>query len=98
VTNAVATFGLRGVNPNPFREATEVNFSLGAAGPVDLTVFDVAGRKVRIVADRLWLDAGPQSLRWDGRLDGGPTARAGVYFVRLSTVQGSWMRPVVRLN
>jgi len=97
VPRDLVSFALRSIGPNPFREATEVHFSLGAAGPVDLAVFDVMGREVRRVATALWLDAGPQSLKWDGRAADGRSAGVGVYFVRLSAAAGHWSRPVIRM-
>ncbi len=71
------------LRPNPFRDATELSFTLGKPGPVSVTVYDVLGREVRSVARGMWLDAGPQSLRWDGRTREGASAAAVVYFVRL---------------
>ncbi len=91
-------FALLGVRPNPFRERTEVAFTLGRAGRVDLTVYDLLGREVRRVARGLWLEAGRQSLAWDGRRGEGSEAAAGVYFIRLRTDAGHWTRPVVRMR
>ena len=88
-------FALRAVRPNPFREATQVDFTLARRSRVGLTVYDVLGRRVQQVAHGLWLDAGPQSLRWDGRGSSGQRAAVGVYFVRLETEGGTWTRPVV---
>lgn len=91
-------FALRAVWPNPFRTRTEVRFSLGRAGRVDLAVYDVMGREVRSVARGLLLEAGARSLEWDGRRGGGGAAPAGVYFVRLQTEGGQWTRPVIRVR
>jgi YVTN family beta-propeller protein len=91
-------FALRSIQPNPFRTDVEVAFTLGRAGPVDLMVYDVLGRQVRAVARRTKLDAGPQSLRWDGRDASGREAGAGVYFVRLTTERATWTRPVARVR
>jgi flagellar hook assembly protein FlgD len=49
---------------------------------VTLSVFDVAGRRVRTLVDG-WMRAGPHSSRWDGRDDGGRAVASGVYFARL---------------
>jgi len=87
-----------GVRPNPFRDATELSFTLGRPGPVSVTVYDVLGRETRSVARGLWLDAGPQSVRWDGRTRDGALASAGVYFVRLDAAGGHWSRVVVRVR
>jgi YVTN family beta-propeller protein len=91
-------FALRSVRPNPFRSAVEVAFTLGRAGPVDLLVYDVLGREVRAVARGSRLEAGPQSLTWDGRDANGRESGAGVYFVRLKTEHATWTRPVARVR
>jgi len=73
---------LAGNAPNPFAAATELRFALPAAGPIDLAVFDIAGRRVRTLAAGR-RDAGVHRLVWDGRDDAGRAAGAGVYFARL---------------
>jgi cytochrome c peroxidase len=90
--------GLRSVRPNPFRDATAIDFTLARPGNVDLVVYDVLGRQVRALAHGQHAAAGPQSLAWDGRSDGGQRAGAGAYFVRLRTPDGSWTRMVVRIR
>ena len=55
-----------------------------APTPARLEVFDIAGRRVRLIADRT-LPKGATVLPWDGRDGSGLAADAGVYFVRLTT-------------
>jgi subtilisin family serine protease len=68
-----------GAMPTPFRGSTTLRFSLPRAGDVTLAVYDAGGRQVR-QWQRGWLDAGPQTMVWDGRDDAGRAAPAGVYF------------------
>ena len=93
-----ARFGVRAVRPNPFRDAADVDFTLGRRSPVSLAVYDLLGRRVRQVARETWLDAGPHTLRWDGRLESGAHAAVGVYFVRLETEGGRFSRTLVRVR
>ena len=76
----------------------EVEFTLGRRSPVTVAVYDVLVRQVQSVARGVWMDAGPQSLRWDGRAASGARVSAGVYFVRLETAGGHWTRPVIRIK
>ena len=71
-------------SPNPFRGVVHIG---GVSGVVE--VFDVAGRRVRILAG----EAEPTS--WDGRDDGGRDLPPGVYFLR--GTGGSEARRVVKL-
>ena len=64
-------------SPNPFRNATDIEFA-GAPGRV--VVHDVRGRLVRS-----WEGlgvAGSRSLRWDGTDARGRAVASGIYFVR----------------
>ncbi len=98
VEEGARAFALRAIAPNPFRDAIEVQFTLGARSRVDFAVYDVLGREVRSVANGLVLEAGPQSLRWDGRDRSGARAPAGVYFARVVTDGGRWTRAIVRVR
>lgn len=70
-------------SPNPFNPATVLSFELPGPGPVTLQVYDVAGRLVRTLADRVPFAGGSQELAWNGGDDQGKPAPAGVYFYRL---------------
>jgi len=74
--------GLMRVVPNPSRLPAEAIFSLESAAPVDLSVYDAAGRFVARRATRI-LQAGRYSLSWDGMDSTGRESPPGVYFYRL---------------
>jgi hypothetical protein len=69
------------VSPNPARQVL-VEFTLPYAGPVEVAIFDVAGRRVATLL-RTSRTAGRFTERWDGRDDRGLRAPAGVYLVQL---------------
>ncbi len=73
--------------PNPFADATAIGFELERARPVEVTVYDLAGHRVRRVAAGLY-GAGPHSESWDGRSDAGRLMPSGVYAVRLRLEAG----------
>jgi len=66
------------------RGEAKVFLGIAQTGRVQVHVYDVAGRKVRLLADRVF-PAGEQTLVWDGTDDGGRKVARGVYFVRSST-------------
>jgi sugar lactone lactonase YvrE len=72
------------VAPNPFRSSTVISFEVGRPGPVRVAVFDVAGRRVRVLADGARPAAGEVRIPWDGRNDAGEAVAPGMYLVRLS--------------
>lgn len=60
----------------------ELEFFVPAAGEVDLSVYDIRGRRIRQLVRDI-LEAGRQRVVWDGRDDRGNRAASGVYFYRL---------------
>ncbi len=68
--------------PNPFNPQTHVLFSLAEPGRVQVSVYDIAGRRVAVLADQAF-DAGSQDLLWNGLDDAGRAVSSGVYFVRI---------------
>ncbi len=69
-------------SPNPFRASCSLAFSLARPAPVRLDVIDLAGRRVRTLADGP-LGPGPHAFAWDGRDARGGRVGEGVYFARL---------------
>jgi DNA-binding beta-propeller fold protein YncE len=94
---AARVFAMGPIAPNPFRSDCEVRFTLPRAGQVDVRVYDLLGREVKSVANGAWREAGPGSVRWDGRDRDGRTAPAGVYFVRVRSGVDQASRTVVRI-
>jgi flagellar hook assembly protein FlgD len=88
---------LSGAYPNPFETSTTISFHLAQAGPVTLAVYGVDGRKVRTLASGRW-QAGVHPVSWDGRDGDGRATAAGVYFVRLTTAQGSFTKRIASLR
>lgn len=78
--------------PNPFNPSTVIRFSTDREGPVDLRVYDVAGREVdRLVRRRL--PAGTHTVTWR------PTHIAsGIYFYVLRSGETTLCRKAVLLR
>jgi hypothetical protein len=82
-TTSTSKLALTAPSPNPARGAARLDMTLAASAQVDVSVFDAAGRRVRVLAHGT-LAEGRHSLAWDARDERGSRARAGVYFVRAS--------------
>ncbi len=88
--NTVSAVGSPGLglavtaSPNPFTGQTQLAFALVRGQQVQLTIYDLAGRRIRtLVASDL--SAGSHFHSWDGRDDQGRRQPAGVYFTMLQT-------------
>jgi len=95
---AIAVGGTLGQNyPNPFNPLTRIDFALEAAGPVDITVFDIAGRRVASLQHGD-LGVGDHFVTWNGMTDRGTPAAAGQYRYVLKTATGQVARSMVLLK
>jgi hypothetical protein len=68
--------------PNPFNPGVSIDFSTPRAGTVELSIYNPAGRLVRVL-DLGSVDAGHHSIFWNGCDDQGRRLASGVYFVHL---------------
>ena len=75
-------FGLSPAYPNPFNQSVRLNYMLPAAADIRLVVYDITGREVEALGTGHWA-LGQHSVVWDASGMG-----SGVYFVRLSAVDG----------
>jgi hypothetical protein len=84
------------VAPNP-GIAHHIDFALPTKSAVELGVFDLAGRRVAVIASGV-MEAGPHSATWNGLASNGSRAGAGMYFYRLKV--GNELRTLraVKLN
>ncbi len=82
------------VAPNPARAGeASIGFRAPSGSPIDLAIYDVAGRRVRSLLASGAPHAG--SVAWDGLDDAGRPLGAGAYFVRL---EGGGTRETERIT
>ncbi|HDL00877.1 MAG TPA: T9SS type A sorting domain-containing protein [candidate division Zixibacteria bacterium] len=70
--------------PNPFNPETNISFSLPNQTDLTLEIFNILGKKVRVLIDDTFA-AGHHVVMWDGRNDTGVEVASGVYFYRIQT-------------
>lgn len=74
-------FSLEQNIPNPFNPVTDIKFGIPQGCEVKLTVFNILGQQVAVLADG-YMEAGYYTIPWDSRSDGRQLA-SGVYLYRL---------------
>jgi hypothetical protein len=67
---------------------------VGFLGRVQVTIYDVAGRRVRSLVDEL-LGPGRRVVRWDLSGQGGRKVSAGLYFLRMEAEGFAKTRKIV---
>jgi hypothetical protein len=83
--------------PNPFRGPTVIAYSVAEPSPVRLFVYDVSGRRVALLTDRVH-PAGQYIVDWPGLDDAGQPVADGVYFYRLEVGPWSQTKKMLKLR
>lgn len=96
-TPRLRDFAINRTFPNPASGETRVEYSLGSAAQVELSVYDVRGCLVRGLRTGT-LPAGDYSATWDGRNAAGAAVASGVYFVRLMVAGSAVSTRTVRVR
>src|SRR5262245_31385022 len=77
-TPPMRRFALQQNAPNPFNPTTQIRFDLSDGQDIELSVYDVTGRKVVTLA-RGAFPAGPHVIAWNGRTESSLPVATGVY-------------------
>ena len=83
ITKTPKFFHLYQNYPNPFNPTTTISFDLPEESRVSLTIYDITGRKIRVLADGRY-PAGTHRVVWDGTDSRGQAVASGVYAYRLT--------------
>jgi len=78
--------------PNPFNPSTIIEFSLPRRTQVELSVYNILGRKVAVLVDRI-MPMGRHTVSFNGA-----DLASGVYFYRLKTSERSTTRKMVLMK
>lgn len=79
ISNTVKDFSLAQNYPNPFNPSTKIGFSIPKSNYVDLRIYDLLGREVKVLTSQ-YMTAGEYELEFDAR-----NLSSGMYYYRLQT-------------
>jgi hypothetical protein len=99
VDEASEQIGSEAVNtiyPTPFSHYTSIKYHVPKQENVSITIYDEAGRLVRMLVDETMLE-GAYTARWDGKDSSGRKVAAGSYFCIVKT-NGSSSTKVVHIQ
>ncbi|HSG27371.1 MAG TPA: FlgD immunoglobulin-like domain containing protein, partial [Candidatus Krumholzibacterium sp.] len=97
VSNDMPSLVLFQNSPNPFNPSTTIRYYLRGRSPVHLEIFDVSGRRVSRLVDRIQ-DPGPYTIVWDGKDDEGDRVSSGIYIYRLKAGKETLSKKMVLLR
>ena len=97
-TSSIPTaFSLSQNYPNPFNPTTDINFALPIRSDVNVTVFDLLGRRVQTLVSGE-MEAGYHTVTWNGRDDSGTPVSSGIYFYRIDAGNFNMTRKMIMLK
>jgi hypothetical protein len=76
------TFTLTQNYPNPFNPETTIDYAVGKAGHVELSIYNILGAKIKTLVNG-YQAQGNYSARWLGDSESGDKVASGVYFYKL---------------
>ena len=82
VNSTGVAFGIYATAPNPTNAGMVINYAMPNSGTARLEIFNLSGQRVRTLLDGQ-VEAGVNTVRWDGRGEGHRTLPPGAYFVTL---------------
>ena len=84
--------------PNPFNSETTFYFKLTKHDQVCLTVYDILGKRIKVLMDRSQGNKNEIALKWDGTDDNLIKVPSGAYFVVMSTDDKKYVYQVLLLK
>jgi hypothetical protein len=92
-----ATTEMAKAYPNPFNPQTFISYRLGEDTQVEISVFNLLGRRMKILFDGRQR-AGGYHVYWNGTDEAGQRAPSGAYFIRMETENTNRMQRVLLLK
>ena len=83
--------------PNPFNPSTTIQYSIPRRSSVDISVFNLLGRKIRILVAQT-LPAGSGAVVWNATDASGRGVAAGVYICRIETANEVLTRKMLLMD
>lgn len=83
--------------PNPFSSFTTIGFELTANTRMNVSIYDIQGRKVQTLIDKT-MAAGEHFTTWDGTDETGQKLPAGVYFCIVRTLTSQVYRKMILIR
>jgi hypothetical protein len=85
--------------PNPFNPVTAIRYSIRSQTHVSLKIYDVAGRLVMTLVDRVQAPKeGGYKVTWNGLNNAGNHVASGIYFYRLVTADRTFTKKMLLLK
>jgi len=96
--NLLGDFRLEQNYPNPFNPVTTIGYGIPEIGKIELAIYDILGRRVCLLVNKT-VNPGNYRIIWNGKNEMGEQLSNGIYFCRLSSLEGkSELRKMILLK
>ena len=70
-------------SPNPFKDSTTIRYTLARQSKVNIVIYDMTLRPVRVLVDGVAEQPGKKAIEWDGTSSAGVDLARGIYFCQI---------------
>ena len=92
-------YGLNQNYPNPFNPNTEISFMLKESCIGELSIYNVKGQKIKTLFTNLSIPRDELLIyNWNGKDESGKEVSTGVYYYKLRTTKGNFVRKMILLK
>jgi hypothetical protein len=96
-TQHAGSYRLEQNYPNPFNPTTQISYTIPKTNRVDLSIYDLLGRRVRTLVHRVQ-NSGSYTVEWDGKNDFGTQVASGIYVYSLTAGKFKQSRRMILLR
>jgi len=92
-------YGLHQNYPNPFNPNTEISFMMKESCIGQLSIFNIKGQKIKILfSNKSILKDELVTYNWNGKDESGKEVSTGVYYYKLRTSKGDFVRKMILMK
>ncbi len=92
-------YGLHQNYPNPFNPNTEISFMMKEDCMVELSIFNIKGQKIKTIFSNLSIPRDELIIsNWNGKDESGNEVSTGVYYYKLMTTKGDFVRKMILMK
>ena len=88
---------LRGNYPNPFNPSTTISYHLNMPRSVNISVYNIKGQLIKVLVNE-GMEAGNNSVVWNGDDTSGKSVSSGIYFYKMETEFGIDIKKMLLLK
>ncbi|MGK0175309.1 MAG: hypothetical protein ACI9AT_001696 [Ulvibacter sp.] len=83
--------------PNPFDRFTVINYTLPEDSKVNLIIYDLNGKQIKILVDQR-KESGDYQVEWDARNESGELVPGGIYYFRIKSGNTVYIKAFTRIQ